>query len=289
MTTVFAVFTGCSAPGDSGPPRTRPPPSATEQSDGEPEPTESAPSGQPSSSNQPGETTSPTSAPSPKPSSTNHAVTDDFVAFQRACEQGANAWRGGQVDYPKTLGVLLGEAATYNAAVDVRDVPLPEQTVIDVPRGKATSEPVAVQCLLAARLTPVDDDIKVADTPEGEWSFREFTPVGVVEWSWSVTATTPADHELRLDLRPAVRLDESPTTPITQLASFTTEVDVKSTALERLAHWFDTQWPLLAGIAAILGAAALAVKRWGANMFSRKAKPKADVASTAPPPSPGNA
>lgn len=194
----------------------------------------------------------------------------DLRAFQAKCEEGAASWRAGQVDYPKDLIVTLGAATTYKAAVDVRDSPHPADEVIENFNGTTTSELVVVQCLLAARLVPVDDDIAVQTPEEGDWVYREFTPTGVVEWAWSVEVSTPASHQLRLDLRPAVRVAEGPTATVTQVSSFTTDVRVESTLLERASQWFETQWPKLAGIAVVLGTAVLGLKSFGTRLFSRK-------------------
>ena len=205
--------------------------------------------------------------PRPTPSQTvSPSEPGSFLTFQRDCERGAGRWRPGQVDYPDRLSVQLGRGTTYNAAVDVRDEPLPADDVVENP-GSSTSELVAVQCVLGARLVAVDEGIEVAPSPEGEWSYREFTPSGVVEWAWSVTAATPQEHQLRLDLRPAVRMAGLPSVFDTQVSSFTTEVDVGATRLEGASFWFSTQWPLLVGICAVLAAAVLAVAAFGRRLL----------------------
>ncbi len=205
--------------------------------------------------------------PPPVPSETvSPSEPDSLLSFQRDCERGAGRWRAGQVDYPDQLLVPLGRGTTYNAAVDVQDEPLPPDDVVEN-TGTSTFELVAVQCVLGARLVAVDEGIAVAPSAEGDWTYREFTPSGVVEWAWSVTATTPQGHELRLDLRPAVRMDGLPNVLDMQVSSFKTDVNVDATRLERASYWFNTQWPLLVGICAVLAAAVLALVAFGRRIL----------------------
>ena len=223
---------------------------------GSPEPT------QPGVSPAPSETVG-----SPEPTGTVVPTgPESLESFQENCERGAGRWRRGQVDYPDRISVELGKGETYNAAVDVRETPLPPDDVVEN-TGASTFEVVAVQCLLAARLVPVDEGITVGPSGEEDWIYRQFTPDGVVEWAWSVEATTPEAHKLRLDLRPAVRMDGLPNLLETQVSSFSTEVAVTATGIEEASYWFSTQWPLLAGIAAILAAAVLAVAAFGRKLL----------------------
>jgi hypothetical protein len=187
----------------------------------------------------------------------------DFATFQQDCEKGVTQWRTGQVDYPSKLSVRVQKSVIYNAAVDLRDDPLPPDKVIDISSGEPAGEPISVRCRLAAKLLPVGDHIKVNGASEGEWMPRQFTPSGVVEWSWSVTAEKPVDQQLRLALVPAVLIDGGNYAYSSDSeASLTTEVSVEGTLIEEVSYWFETQWPLLAGISVVLAVAISASWRW---------------------------
>jgi hypothetical protein len=226
--------------------------------------------------------------PGPPPTSTPTVAPNDseLDAFDRACEIDVHAWRSGQVDYPQEITVPLHESVPYEAAVDVRTDPLPADKVIDAGNGAPGSEPIFVQCRIAARLTAVGDGVSVIDDPENEvggWVYQKFTPLGVVKWSWSIKADKPKDQQLRLELRPATLTRGTPNSPDADFSGnqvpFVTHVAVDATLIQKLSYWFETQWPLLAGIAATLGVAALAVKKWlgdfiGESRKKQNKKPK---------------
>lgn len=218
------------------------------------------------------------------PGSPSVEVPDAARQFQRQCEEGANAWSEAQVSYPRTLTLALEETATYQAAIDIRENPLPADQAIEADSGTAGSERIFVRCRLAARLTSLDEGLRVTIDPDSEgsgWVYQEFTPSGVVEWSWAVTATRPVDGRLRLDLRPSLLISELPSYSTANQVSFTTDVTVEASWLQHAWYWVQTQWPLVLGIAAPLGAAILALLGWFRKL-------KAEVAPTpAAPPFPG--
>lgn len=239
-------------PADSGPPIVGGAP---------PGMTESAAPSVPPRTQGPAPTSSPTQTGGSAPGQTS-----DFATFQQDCEKGVAAWRIGQVDYPRSLSIQVRQAADYNAAVDLRDNPLPPDQVID--SGDPASEPVAVRCLLAARLVPVGEYIKVNGASAVEWAPRQFTPSGVMEWRWSVTAEKPVDQQLRLVLVPAVLVEG--TTYVSgsdSEASLLTRVMVEATLIDRISYWFETQWPLLVGIAAVLAVAFVVTRKWLQEQF----------------------
>lgn len=191
-----------------------------------------------------------------------------IAAFQQRCAEGVEEWRAGLVDYPDRMSVTIEIGANYNAAVDVRSEPLPPDEVIEVEDGVATGEPVLVKCTIAARLTPVGDALDVAEQAsetDAGWVLQEFTPSGVVEWSWTVTAHDPVDEQLRLELRPAIVVDESAGDleyAGRSVSSFTTDVHVEASFLHHAAHWVDVNRPLIWTIASAVGAATLALIVW---------------------------
>jgi hypothetical protein len=185
--------------------------------------------------------------------------TEELAAFTEQCEDGVDQWRAGQLDFPARLVVRFPGSATYNAAVDAREAALPPDQVIDVGDGGARSTPVHVQCRVGARLVPVGEHLTVEGEGDDDWVYKEWSPLGVVEWSWTVAASEPVDQELRLDLRPAVVADDISTGADTQL-SVTTDVEVRSTVIRQFGHWVQTEWAVLWGSLAVLGGAFLAAR-----------------------------
>jgi hypothetical protein len=193
---------------------------------------------------------------------------DSVVAFQQRCAEGVEEWRDARVDYPDRIIVRIEVGANYNAAIDVRSEPLPPDEVIEVGNGTATSEAVLVKCTIAARLSAVGDALEVDDAgneTDAGWVLQEFTPSGVVEWSWTVTAHQPVDEALRLELRPAIVVDEGAGDleyAGSSVSSFTTDVHVDASILHHAAHWVDENRPLIWTIGSAIGAAVLAVVLW---------------------------
>lgn len=179
-------------------------------------------------------------------------------SFLEQCERGVAEWSGqGQVDYPEVLRLELDRAGRYAAAVDVRDRPAPPEDL--VPDG--TSEEIRVKCIVGARLLEVDDDIVQITVPDtagdGGWVYREFTPTGVLQWSWSVTATRPRDTEVTLELRPSIRRDDDGT--IVANAEETTlqhtRVEVSAGMVQRAGSWVDENQGYVALLAVAAGSA----------------------------------
>ncbi len=166
--------------------------------------------------------------------------------------------------------MALDKGATYNAAVDVNDNLLPPEDIVEN-NGPVTSELIKVKCVLAARLVAVDEGITVTPPGDGDWVYRAFSPSGVVEWAWAVTATTPETHQLRLDLRPAVRIEGLPSAATeTLVSSFTTDVTVDATRIEAASYWFSTDWDRFAKIVAILAGALAAVLAFGRQLWGKE-------------------
>lgn len=188
--------------------------------------------------------------------------------FQRDCEEGIHTWRDGQVDYPAELAVKLNETLDYNAAIDIREAPLPADEVIRTDGGSAASEAVFVKCTVAARLVAIGDALEVEEQSNetvGGWVLQEFAPGGVTEWSWAVTATKPVDQELRLELHPAI-ISDAATGDLAyssaNRASFSTEVHIEATVLQDTAYWFETNWGLIVAICAAIGTGITAFLAW---------------------------
>ncbi|HEU4545371.1 MAG TPA: hypothetical protein VFR88_03685 [Microlunatus sp.] len=209
---------------------------------------------------------------------------DDFV---RDCEE-STTFRRGQLSLPKEMHLRVGQSATYSTAVDVQTEPGPPDRQID--NANPRSERIKVQCVLSARLVPVGGGIEVVASTDADgdgWRTLKFTPNGVVEWSWTVKPVDPVDQQLRLELVPAVKVESfSRSIAVNSSANYITSVKVDATVLEKLSHWFGTQWKLLAGITAVLGAAFLAVITFSSQAkeaFLKLFKPK-PAGTAAPPP-----
>jgi hypothetical protein len=233
---------------------------------------EDAPNVEPTSSSEP------TGPAEPSASSTPRPLTGGLKRFVEQCGRGMN-YREGQVDYPRRISVRLGQTTTYGAAVDIRDAPLPPRRVI--PGEDPTAEPVVVQCVVGARLVAVGRGMEVqgGESSDGGWRYQRFIPSGVVEWSWSVTALSPRQQELRLDIRPAARTVGTLDIASTASTSFVTSVEVESSWIERLADWFQTEWPRLTAVAFVLAGAVTAVL-----IFSKETRMRvADLTRRRPP------
>ncbi|MEV4900054.1 hypothetical protein AB0K08_01780 [Citricoccus sp. NPDC055426] len=172
--------------------------------------------------------------------------------------------------YPRSLQTDVGDSETYQAAVvlDQSDQSLDE--VISNPDGVTTQQGIRVRCIVGARLLAVGENVTVAGDPgsiESDWVNRRFTADGTIDWAWSVTATVPEDQQVRIQLRPALSInDGAQTITSDSVRTYVTEVQVSASLVERVAYWFETQWPLLVGIALALGVAVLAVLRWGGDL-----------------------
>jgi len=214
---------------------------------------------------------------------------EDFV---RDCEE-STAFREGQISLPKEMRLRVTQSGSYSAAVDIQTDPAPPETQIDSPNPR--SEPIKVQCVLSARLVPVGDGIEVVPSTDADgdgWRTLKFTPNGVVEWSWTVKPVHPVDQQVRLELVPAVRIEvNSRSIVVNSSANYTTNVKVDATTIDKLSYWFGTQWKLLAGIAAVVGTAFLAIlafssKAKEAFLTLFKRRPAEDKAAAASPDKP---
>ena len=251
------------------------PPESAEPTQAPPRPTEGdqgKPGGapEPTRSAEPTQAPSPTTAPSRGSEPPRQPGDDELSDFVRSCQE-ESRFRRGQVDYPRTLRMRMGEAVTYAAAVDVRDDPLPSGKVIDA--DDPGSDPIYVQCVVGARLVSVGGgiDVDVADSSDGGWKYQEFTPKGELKWAWTVTARSPADQELRIELRPAARESQVIRNANTS-ASYVTRVTVDASLIGRSWYWLQTEGNLLKAIFISLGAAVLAILAFSAKV--REGLPK---------------
>lgn len=178
-----------------------------------------------------------------------------------ACAQGMPVnWRQAKVRFPSHLDAVVGQPSIYEATVDIRGVRPPDDQVIAVGPDTATKQ-VMVQCRLAARLIPSSDVLDI-DPDSSDWVFQDFTPIGVVQWGWTVTPTKPTNQKLTLSLRPAIDIfspdgSSSRRYPedLNTVRTLPTDVTVNGTFVEEASYWFETQWPLLTGILGVLALA----------------------------------
>lgn len=242
-------------PGTSAVP---PPPAPAPGDGGEQEPTSS-----------PG-TTPTTRPPLAEPEGSTGALPElpstpaDLEAFLADCERGVREWRAAQVDYPTELVARVGETVTYVAAVDARDTPVDPSEAI--PGPSPTGEAAFVRCEVAARLTPVGDALTVDGD---DWVLRRFTPVGLIRWTWAVTAVKGGDHDLQLELQPAVRAEDGSvliSDTSMDVSSFLTRARVGEDPIDRVGNWWTDHWGTLALVGAGIGAAILGVLRYGGEL-----------------------
>lgn len=215
--------------------------------------------GSPSPSSPPTATPPATTAPRAEPDA------KELEAFLADCEKNINKWQMGQVDYPGRMSVDMGDSAAYVVAVDIRNKPVTAEKVI--PAEDPESAPVAVQCLLGARLVPVGEALTV---DESDWIVREFTPTGFLNWSWAVKALAPGDHDLVLELRPTLEdLDgytlvggNSPPNTTT----FVSRVHVHASWIQHAGQWWDENWGTVLLISGAIGVALPALIKWGGDV-----------------------
>ncbi|MEV4051174.1 hypothetical protein AB0J55_08280 [Amycolatopsis sp. NPDC049688] len=174
----------------------------------------------------------------------------------------ASAWRTGQVDYPKTLELKVGTSGVYVAAVDVRDQPAPPTEVIPAPSAVGTR--IAVRCVLNARLS---GDGTLTVDPD-DWTARQFNPVGVLNWSWRVTADETGDHDLVLALQPAVIAEDSGEViaigdKSRETSTFITKVSVSGSVPQQLGTWWKQNWPAISLVGGGIAGVILASILWG--------------------------
>jgi hypothetical protein len=225
-----------------------------------------APEPQPAPIPQPAPEPEPTPEPEPPP----EPEEPDLESFVAQCEGDVRDWRAGQVSYPEEVRVEVGETKAYVATVDVRPDPADPSDVI--PGPFATGEEVSVRCEIAARLTSLGGALTV---DEDDWVLRSFTPSGVIRWTWAVTAVKAAEQDLRLELQPAVRSEDGAvlvSDTSTDVSSFVTRARVEQGALQRMGDWWTENWGTITLVSAGIGAAVLALLRYGtefAGQFRR--------------------
>jgi hypothetical protein len=200
----------------------------------------------------------------PPPAPTTRPSDTDLAAFLAGCERGIRDWRAAQVDYPAELSIEKGGTESYVVAVDASDTPLDPSEAI--PGPSPTGEAVFVRCEVAARLTPLGSALTV---DEDDWIVRSFTPTGVIRWTWVVTAVEADDQDIELELQPAVRSEDGTILvgqSSTEISSFITGVRVEEDPVERVGEWWESRWAIIALVAAGIGAAVLALLRFGAQV-----------------------
>jgi hypothetical protein len=202
-------------------------------------------------------------------SNSNVGVEDPgFTAFLQDCKAKVGTWRNGQIFYPSSVELGVGESASYRASIDVgQTTPGPPK---EIPGNATRTEPIVVQCAIAARLVPVG----AVNVDPPEWSVRAFTPAARVDWSWTVSTDEAKDQQLRLEIQPAISGDGGFSFVASsgpQTASYMTNVTVKTSFPQRVNQYISDNKVAALGIgAAILAILAFAgtvrkavLKVWG--------------------------
>lgn len=217
--------------------------------------------------------------PAPPPTPVDLRLNDPKVAaFLKDCETGVKQWTSGQVDYPRLLTLRMGSSTSYVAAIDIRTDPRPPEDVLLT--DEARGELVAIQCVVGARLVPVGDAIEVDSE---EWVVREFTPVGLINWAWSIKGVAPGDHQVKLLLHPTLSTQDGELALTgTKTATFVTTVRVEASAIQIVDRWFKDNWHIITGIAVLLGGAFLAVVKWAGNVIEALRDLRAKFGKKAP-------
>jgi hypothetical protein len=245
----------------------------------------------------------PTPAPPGSAAGNRYGVDDQVLAaFLDGCgatlagSSSGPTWREGRLDYPTALDVDVHFPATYVATVTIR----PDAAAQPAPRaipGTAGRSDVYLQCVVAARLTTEGDFLEVEDD---DWQPRTFTPAGVLDWSWSITGKELGHQDVRLELQPAVQIDDGEPriadSPL-DAASFVTRVRVTGNWVEEVGKWWEENWAGLTAIVGALGAGGVAVLKWGGDArdalrsVRRRDRPRDEApaaGSGGDPPGPGS-
>lgn len=197
---------------------------------------------------------------------------------EKACSEGAQGWRTGEAKYPPTMIIKINGSASYNFAVGIEGGQLVPDQVL--PPGTYSNTPVDVKCVLAANLQSGDDGLAVAG---GDWQVRQFTPTGVVQWTWSVTANKPGSHDLRVQLQPAVVLNANqygvPVGGGTEISTFVTKVDVNTPFPQSFYLWWGANWPNIVTISSAIGVTLLGLRTFYKKLRAPDVKEK-DVQNT---------
>jgi hypothetical protein len=187
--------------------------------------------------------------------------------FVEQCKQNVDSWQRGQALFPEELSVKLDESVSYIAGIDVSGG---SQLRERLPDSVSYSDvPLEVRCGLGARLVSTTSS---AEVDKSAWLLQEFDETGKLQWAWTVAGKKPGDHVLRLELRPAVAVVgggyvlPAGESPASQVVMLETDLHVTSTFLQNVYIWWDTNWDKIAVIAAGLGAAVLAVRRFLKNL-----------------------
>jgi hypothetical protein len=198
----------------------------------------------------------------------NPVTADQIVReFVDNCNRNVVDWRKGQVYYPRTLFLDMDQSATYVAHVDILDARLPVEKIFVMQGADPQAAPIEVQCELSARLAPVGKALEV-DKPE--WSNRKFTPSGYVDWSWSVTAHTPHDQQLRLELHPALTSQDQEVMLAggepSQTVTYITQVRVHATTAQIVYQWWNDSGKIFVAIIGSVLAALILIIKWGGDL-----------------------
>lgn len=197
--------------------------------------------------------------PLPSPPTSSPPSGDELEQHLAACAQQMDSRQLGQVRYPLSLPVQLGQEATYEASLDIR----PGAVQQPAPNADTQVATVEVRCGVGARLIGLANSITVED--ENEWVYLQFDTFGVFQWTWTIQATEPEDSQVRLELRPAVAVsgggfvvpgNDDPRAPT---VSYISDIDVQAGLVEEADFFASDSWPKIARMAAIAGAALLAL------------------------------
>jgi hypothetical protein len=115
---------------------------------------------------------------------------DEMEQYLAACGQQLDSRQLGQVAYPRSLRVPLGQEAMYEASLDIR----PDAEQQPAPNADTQIATIEVRCGVGARLVGLGESVAVED--EGEWIYLQFDNPGVFEWAWVIRATKPEDSQV---------------------------------------------------------------------------------------------
>jgi hypothetical protein len=188
---------------------------------------------------------------------------EDIERYLDDCAQNVNNFKGGAaLTYPKSLDIDVNDSQAYVAVLDLSGEGSPEL----IPNGAPTGTAIAVQCEVTAQLiVPPDGSLRITDSGDNS---RKLAPTGRAQWSWSVTALKPGNHDLQLAIQPALVVDRTvyQSDPSTQRLTFVTDVNGHASFWQSVGFWASDNWPPILAVATAVGAATVGLVKWAGSM-----------------------
>ena len=101
------------------------------------------------------------------------------------------------------------------------------------------------------------------------WSVHQFTPSGVIRLAWPVKSLKGNIQDLKLELQPAQITssgDQVHSDSAGNAQQFVTTIEPILSPWQKLSKWYTDNWQAILSVAVGLGAAIVAVVKWGGSL-----------------------